>query len=395
MQERPHKHEVALSEEQRHALHQLISKGKAPARKLAHARVLLKIDRNAPGPRWTDEQVAEAFEMSRYTVIRIRERFATNGLDDALTHRPHTQTRARALDGEQEAHLIALSCSPSPQGQARWTLRLLANRMVELGYVEQVSYETVRRTLKKNELKPWLKECWCIPPHADAQFVWHMGDVLEVYTRPYDERFPQLCMDESGEQLISDKLEGLAMQPGQPERYDYSYEQGPMLNLFLACEPLAGKRMVKVTEQKTSKDWAHFMQEVIDVHYPNAEKIVLVMDNLATHSPAAFYHAFPPGEARRLAAKLEIHHTPLHGSWLNMAEIEFAALARQCLSRRIATGEELKHQVACWQEQRNAAATTVNWRFTTADAHIKLKRLYPSLKTNTTDSDQGTVANEV
>jgi len=149
MQERSHKYEVTLSEEQRHALHQLISKGKAPARKLAHARILLKIDRNAPGPRRTDEQVAEAFEMSRYTVIRIRERFVTNGLDDALTHRPHTQTRARALDGEQEAHLIALSCSSCPEGQARWTLRLLANRMVELGYVEQVSYETVRRTLKK------------------------------------------------------------------------------------------------------------------------------------------------------------------------------------------------------------------------------------------------------
>jgi transposase len=149
MQERSPKHEVALSEEQRHALHQLISKGKAPARKLAHARVFLKIDRNAPGPRWSDEQVAEAFEMSRYTVIRIRERFATHGLEDALTHRPHTQTRARARDGEQEAHLLALSCSPSPEGQARWTLRLLANRMVELGYVEQVSHETVRGTLKK------------------------------------------------------------------------------------------------------------------------------------------------------------------------------------------------------------------------------------------------------
>jgi transposase len=151
MQERPHKREVTLREEQRHALHQLISKGKAPARKLAHARVLLKIDRNAPGPRWTDEQVAEAFEMSRYTVMRIRERFATNGLDDALSHRAHTQTRARALDGAQEAHLIALSCSPCPcpEGQARWTLRLLANRMVELGYVEQLSHETVRRTLKK------------------------------------------------------------------------------------------------------------------------------------------------------------------------------------------------------------------------------------------------------
>ena len=149
MKERPHTYEVELREDQRLVLQQLIAKGNAPARQQAHARILLKIDRHAPGPRWTDEQVAEAFEMSRYTVIRIRERFATNGLEDALTHRPHTQTRARALDGEQEAHLIALACCPCPQGQARWTLRLLANRMVELGYVEQVSYETVRRTLKK------------------------------------------------------------------------------------------------------------------------------------------------------------------------------------------------------------------------------------------------------
>jgi transposase len=149
MKERPHKYEVELSEDQRFALQQLLSRGNAPARQQTHARILLKIDRNAPGPRWTDEQVAEAFEMSRYTVIRIRERFVTNGLDDALTHRHHTQTRARALDGEQEAHLIALSCSPAPAGQARWTLRLLADRMVELEYVEQVSHETVRKVLKK------------------------------------------------------------------------------------------------------------------------------------------------------------------------------------------------------------------------------------------------------
>jgi DDE superfamily endonuclease len=222
-----------------------------------------------------------------------------------------------------------------------------------------------------------------------------MEDVLEVYTRPYDERFPQICMDESGKQLIVDKLEGLPMQPGRPERYDYSYEQGPMLNLFLACEPLAGKRVVKVTEQKTSKDWALFMQEIIDVHSPNAEKIVLVMDNLATHSPAAFYHAFPPGEARRLAAKLEIHHTPLHGSWLDMAEIEFAALARQCLSRRIATQEELEREVHAWQQRRNEEAPTINWRFTTADARIKLKRLYPSLEPKATRSNSENVANDV
>jgi DDE superfamily endonuclease len=137
------------------------------------------------------------------------------------------------------------------------------------------------------------------------------------------------------------------------------------------------------------------MQEVIDVQYPNAEKIMLVMDNLATHSPAAFYHTFPPAEARRLAAKLEIHHTPSHGSWLNMAEIELSALAHQCLSRRIATAEELKHQVACWQEQRNTAATTINWRFATADARIKLKRLYPSLETKNASSEQDSVAKEV
>ncbi len=183
------------------------------------------------------------------------------------------------------------------------------------------------------------------------------------------------------------------MHPGTPERYDYRSAQGPLLHLFLACEPLAGKRLVKVTAHKTSRDWAHFMREIRDVHSPEAEKIVLVMDNLATHSPAAFYHTFPPAEANRLAAKLEIHHTPLHGSWLNRAEIEFAALTRQCLSRRIATGEELEHEVAGWQEQRTTAAPAVNWRFTAADARIKLKRLYPSLKTTPTNSDPEDVAN--
>jgi DDE superfamily endonuclease len=221
-----------------------------------------------------------------------------------------------------------------------------------------------------------------------------MEDVLEVYTRPYDERFPQVCMDEAGKQMIAEKQPGLPMQPGQSERYDYAYEQGQMYNLFLACEPLAGKRVVKVTEHHTGQDWAHFIRELIDVHYPKAEKIVLVMDNLAIHSPAALYHTFPPAEARRLVEKLEIHHTPLHGSWLNMAEIEFSALARQALSRRIATLEELECHINAWQEQRNTAATTINWRFTTADARIKLKRLYPSLEPETSMPSSVDVAEE-
>jgi transposase len=149
MKRREHKYEVALIEEQRHVLHQLISSGKTPARQQTHARILLKIDRNTPGPEWTDEQVAEAFEISRYTVMRVRERFVEQGLDDALNHRHSPRTRSRALDGEQEAHLIVLACSPCPEGQARWTLRLLTDRIVELGYVEQVSHETVRQVLKK------------------------------------------------------------------------------------------------------------------------------------------------------------------------------------------------------------------------------------------------------
>ena len=205
-----------------------------------------------------------------------------------------------------------------------------------------------------------------------------MEDVLEVYTRAYDPRFPQVCMDESAKQLLKDKRESLPGQPGQPERVDYTFEAVGMCKLFLAGEPLKGQRQVKVTQRRTSQDWAHFIRELVDVHYPTAEKLVLVMDNLNTHTPSSLYQTFAPAEARRILQKLEIHYTPVHGSWLNMAEIELSALARQCLSRRIGTREELEREVHAWQQRRNEESITVNWRFTTADARIKLKRLYPS-----------------
>ncbi len=219
-----------------------------------------------------------------------------------------------------------------------------------------------------------------------------MEDVLSVYTRPYDPRFPQVCMDESAKQLLKDKRESLPVQPGQPERVDYTFEAAGMCKLFLACEPLAGWRQVKVTQRRTSQDWAHFIRELVDIHYPKAEKIVLVMDNLNTHTPSSLYQTFPPAEARRLLEKLEIHYTPVHGSWLNMAEIELSALARQCLSRRIGTREELDREVHAWQQRRNEEATTVSWRFTTADARIKRKRLYPSLEPRKRSSKQNHVA---
>jgi transposase len=232
--------------------------------------------------------------------------------------------------------------------------------------------------VKKNELKPWLKTQWCIAPKANAEFVYHMEDVLEVYTRPYDPRYPQICMDEISKQLLKDTRERLAIQEGQPERVDYEYKREGVCNVFLACEPLGGKRMLQVSDRRTKTDWACFVRELIDGEYRHAEKIVLVMDNLNTHTPSSFYEAFPPEEARRLTEKLEIHYTPKHGSWLNMAEIELSVLARQCLAERIESKQQLQHHVAAWQERRNQVQATINWRFTTADARIKLKRLYPS-----------------
>ena len=220
---------------------------------------------------------------------------------------------------------------------------------------------------------------WSIPPKQDASFVWRMEDVLEVYTRPYDERFPQVCLDEKSKQLTSEVREPLAAGPGRVARYDYEYEREGTANLFIVNEPLVGWRHLSVTERRTKLDWAQCIKELVDLHYPEAEKIVLVMDNLNTHTPAALYEAFAPAEARRIAEKLEIHYTPKHGSWLNMAEIELSVLARQCLDQRIPDQETLAEEVSAWEEQRNAAESSIDWRFTTADARIKLKHLYPEI----------------
>jgi hypothetical protein len=205
-----------------------------------------------------------------------------------------------------------------------------------------------------------------------------MEDVLEVYTRPYDERRPQVCMDEGSKQLVTELREALPMQPGHPKRIDYEYDPNGCCNIFVACEPLAGRRLLQVRERRTKFDWAHFVRELIDVHYPKADTIVLVMDNLNTHSPASFYEAFEPAEAWRLSQKLEIHYTPLHGSWLNMAEIELSVLGRQALSGRMATMQHVHERVAAWQQARNRQQASIQWRFTSQDARIKLKRLYPS-----------------
>lgn len=218
---------------------------------------------------------------------------------------------------------------------------------------------------------------WCIPPKDSAAFVADMEQVLDVYQRPYDPRFPVICMDESNKQLIGDVQPPLPLKPGQVQKEDCNYVRHGTSNLFIAFDPAQGRRDVTATERRTRDDWARYVKYIVDDFCPTAERITLVCDQLNTHTLASLYKTFAPAEAHRLARKLELIHTPKHGSWLNMAEIEFSALSRQCLDRRIADRALLAHEVAAWAKARNDHQTTVHWRFTTADARIKLASLYP------------------
>lgn len=205
-----------------------------------------------------------------------------------------------------------------------------------------------------------------------------MEDVLEVYKRPYDEAHPLICMDESSKQHVKEVRDPISVKPGSPARHDSEYERNGVSNVFMFFEPLAGKRYVEVTDRRTAIDWAEQIRDLVDVRYPEAKRITLVMDNLNTHVGASLYKKFEPQEARRILDKLEIHYTPKHGSWLNMAEIELSVLSRQCMDARIPDQETLKKQVAAWQETRNAISSPMQWRFTTEDARVKLQKLYPS-----------------
>jgi len=218
-----------------------------------------------------------------------------------------------------------------------------------------------------------------IPPKANAAFVAAMEDVLAVYTRPHDPARPLVCLDETSKQLVGETRPAVPMAPGRPARHDYEYRRNGIANLFMAFAPLEGRRHVKVTARRTAIDYAHMLRDLSDVHFAGAEKIVLVQDNLNTHAPASLYEAFPPGDARRLVERFEWHYTPKHGSWLNMAEAELAVLASQCLNRRIPNPKALEREVSAWQTTRNSHKAKADWRFTTDNARIKLKTLYPAI----------------
>src|SRR4051794_12920252 len=221
---------------------------------------------------------------------------------------------------------------------------------------------------------------WCIPPQRNAEFVWRMEDVLETYKLPYDPRFPVVCMDESSKQLVDEVRRPSEARPGRVRRMDSEYERNGTCNLFLFIEPLRGWRRVWVTDQRRQVEWAWCVKEVLDVYYPDAVKIRLVCDNLNTHTGGSLYEAVAPQEAKRLCDRLEFHPTPKHGSWLNIAETELSVLSGQCLDRRIDSSDLVREEVAAWEEQRNTAEAKVRWRFTTADARIKLEKLYPVIE---------------
>lgn len=221
---------------------------------------------------------------------------------------------------------------------------------------------------------------WCIPPEQSAEFVCAMEMVLDVYCRPYDPAFPVVCMDETSKQLVGETRLPLPPLPGQPQRYDYEYERHGTANIFLFTEPLGGWRRVAVTDRRTKVDWALQVRQLLDVDYPDAKLVTLVEDNLNTHSYASLYEAFEPAEARRLMERLELVYTPKHGSWLNIAEIELNVLSRQCFCQVIGDKPTLEKEAAAWEADRNASQTGVDWQFTTADARIKLKRLYPKIQ---------------
>jgi hypothetical protein len=223
-----------------------------------------------------------------------------------------------------------------------------------------------------------VKKKWCIPA-VGAEFVWRMEDVLDVYARPYDPKRPQVCFDEKSVQLIAETRRPLPSKPGQPERFDYEYQRRGTRNLFIYFQPLAGWRHIEVTERRTKVDFAHCMRHLVDELFPDAEVVVVVLDNLNTHSPAALYEAYEPEEAKRILDRLEFHYTPKHGSWLNMVEIELSVLSEQCLDDRIPDEDSLQRRAAAWEAPRNEQRATVHWRFSSPDARAKLKRLYPDL----------------
>jgi transposase len=364
------RYRVELSQAERAELMAFLSGGKHAARKLKRAQILLAADAGA-----SDDNIATSVSVGGSTVYRTKQRFVLGNLEAALSEAPRPGA-SRKLSGKEEALLVATACSKPPQGRARWTLELLAGQLVTLTEHAGVSRETVRRRLAENDLKPWRKDMWCIP-QVDGEYVARMEDVLDLYAEEPDPKRPVVCFDESPTQLIGEVRPPVPAEPGQIERYDCEYKRNGTANLFIFLDVHRSWRKVKVTNSRAAVDFAACMRELTDVHFPEANRIRVVLDNLSTHSAGALYQAFPPCEARRVLSRIEFHYVPKHASWLNMVEIEIGVLRSQCLDRRIDAQDRLESEIAAWERQRNLSGARIKWMFTTDKARAKMGRAYP------------------
>jgi transposase len=365
------RYRVELTSEERAELNKMLGAGKHAARRLKRAQILLAADAGVG-----EGEIAITIGVGGSTVYRTKRRFVEVGLDAALSEEPRPGAE-RKLAGNEQALLIATACAKPPAGRSRWTLELLADEMIKLTEHESLSRETVRRRLAENDLKPWRKDMWCIPK-VDAEYVACMEDVLDLYNEKADPKRPVVCFDESPTQLIGEVREPIPAKPAQLERFDCEYRRNGTANLFVFLDAHNSWRKVKVTDRRAAEDFAVCMRELSDVHFPDAEKIRVVLDNLSTHSPSALYQTFPAAEARRILRRLEFHHTPRHASWLNMVEIEIGVLRNQCLDRRIDNRKLLETEIAIWETQRNKSGARIKWMFTAEKARTKMTRAYPT-----------------
>lgn len=364
------KYIVELTDEERESLEAFVNSGSKLARKVKRALILLAADKGD-----SDKDIAWLVGVGTSTVYRAKKRFVERPFEVVLDDEPRPGG-SRKLNGKEEALLVATACSKPPEGRARWTMQILADAFVSMTEHSSLSAETVRRRLCEKKLKPWQKKMWCIP-NVDAEYVARMEDVLDLYTDEPAHDEPVVCFDESPIQLIGETRSSTRASPGKPARIDHEYRRNGTANLFVFLDAHRPWRHVKVTDHRESADFAECMRDLVDVHYPKATRIRVVLDNLSTHSEAALYRTFPADEARRILRRIEFHFVPKHASWLNMVEIEIGAMKKQCLDRRIGERDVLCHELRAWESARNQIGARIDWLFTVYKARLKMGRAYP------------------
>lgn len=367
------KYVVELNKQEREELQTLTRKGTIGARVLKRANLLLMADSGL-----ADKDIVSLLNVSTATIGRTKRKFVEDGLAAALEEGNRSGC-PRKFDAVSDALLTSIACSKPPAGCGRWSLQLIAQQFVLLLEEDSsVSIETIRRQLKNNDLKPWQKKMWCIGK-MNAEYIARMEHVLDMYTRKHNPQEPVINFDEAMKQLVEDITPPTEAKPSQPPKVDYEYKRKAVANIFMFYDCHRGWRKAKATTHKKAIDFAHCMKDLVDIHYPDARKIHVIMDNFGTHEAGSLYKAFAPKEAKRILDKLRFHYTPKHASWLNKVEIEIGVMNRQCLNQRIPDWDTLHSELAAWETRRNEEKASINWKFDIEAAREKFTRAYEEL----------------